>query len=346
MINIKKFSLKIFLIFVAIILISCTPNPSSAKTKEIDVFVGTEGLAAEFAKTAPPPKVFEDSSFPIVLRIRNKGAYSIKENNQGVLSLGVEKDYINSLTFEQQSRLVPASNNLAYFYVDGKTQINPQGDETIISLNAKTGKLDPQSERKESTITATLCYPYQTTLSTTVCIDPDVENIRNGKKVCKVQDVSFSSGQGAPIVITQIQPQIVPVTDGIKPQFLIFVENKEKGSPINNIGYAGACYKFDYNKDSGSSKDLWNMATIKAYKAGKEDDAASQLVCTPSLTKTEGDTTGILRFRDGKDFVRCTFKDAFPKNSDAFQSSLKIVIDYGYVQSIATNFVIEKPYKR
>lgn len=344
---IKKIIFPVFLILV--FLIACTPNQSSAKTKEIDVFVGTEGLAAEFAKTAPPPKVFEDSGFPIALRIRNKGAYSIKENNKGVLSVGVEKDYISSLAFDQQTRLVPAGDNLAYFYVDGKTQINPQGDETIISSNAKTGKLDPQSERKESTITATLCYPYKTTLSATVCIDPDVEGIRPGKKICKVQDVSYSSGQGAPISITQIQPQIVPVTDGIKPQFLIFVENKGKGSPVNNIGYAGACYKFDFNKDSGPNKDLWNVATIKAYKAGKEDDASSQLECTPSLKGTDGSAdkiTGILRFRDGKDFVRCTFKDVLPKNSDAFQSSLKVVIDYGYVQSIATNFVIEKPYKR
>lgn len=339
-----------FLILLVIsLLVACTPNQSSAKPKEIDVFVGTEGLAAEFAKTAPPPKVFEESSFPIALRIRNKGAYSIKEINKGVLSLGVEKDYISNLKFEQQSRLIPVSDNLAYFYVDGKTQINPQGDETIISSTARTGKLDPQSELKQSTITATLCYPYKTTLSATVCIDPDVEGVRPGKKICKLQDVSFGSGQGAPIAITQIQPQIVPVVDGIKPQFLIFVENKGKGSPINNVGYAAACNKFDYNKDLGSSRDLWNVATIKAYKAGKEDDISNQLECTPSLKGESGNsdkTTGILRFRDGKDFVRCTFKNILPKNSDAFQSSLKIVIDYGYVQSIATNFVIEKPYKR
>ena len=191
-------------------------------------------------------------------------------------------------------------------------------------------------------------------MSATVCIDPDQENIRPGKKICKVQDVSFSNGQGAPIAITQIQPQIIPVEDkengikGIKPQFLIFMENKGKGNPVNNVGYIGACYKFDYNKDSGSSKGLWNVATIKAYKAGKEDDPENQLECTPSLKTPEGDdkTTGLLKFRDGKDFVRCTFRKALPKNSDAFQSSLKIVIDYGYVQSIATNFYIEKPYKR
>ena len=338
----KKIIFPIFLIF-AVIVIGCTSSPSS-KTKEVDVFVGTDGLTAEFAKTAPPPKVFEDSNFPILLRIRNKGAYSIKDSNKAALSLGIEKDYIKDLKVEEQGRVVSTRfDNLAYFFVDGKTTINPQGDEVITSLSAKTSKLDPQSELKESTITATLCYPYNTILSTTVCIDTDVAGINPGKKVCSAKDLVFNSGQGAPIAVTKIEPQMIPVENEIKPQFLIFVENKGKGNPVNLVGYDSACYKSDYNKDS------WNVATIKVYKAGKESEAESQLVCTPSLKNSAGaidETIGLLRFTDNKIFVRCTFKNGIPKSSEAFLSPLKVVIDYGYVQSIAANFLIEKPYKR
>ncbi len=353
----KKIIFPIFLVF-AIIIIGCTSSSSSSKTKEIDVFVGTDGLLAEFAKTAPPPKVFEDSNFPILLRVRNKGAYSIKDNSKAALSLGVEKDYIKNLKVEEQSRVSSKGlDNIVNFFVDGKTAINPQGDETIISLSAKTGKLDPQSEVKQSTITATLCYPYQTTLSTTVCIDTDVAGINPGKpygtknsvKVCSAKEFIFNNGQGAPIAVTKIEPQMIPVEKEIKPQFLIFVENKGKGNPVKLAGYDSACYKSDYTKDLSSNKDLWNVATIKVYKAGKEEEKESQLICTPSLKNPEGaidETTGFLRFRDGKDFVRCTFRDGIPKSSEAFTSPLKVVIDYGYVQSIASNFFIEKPYKR
>jgi len=141
---------------------------------------------------------------------------------------------------------------------------------------------------------------------------------------------------------------MIPVEKEIKPQFLIFVENKGKGNPVNLKGYDSACSKSDYTKDS-SNKDLWNVATIKVYTSGKEEEKESQLICTPSLKDSAGaidETTGFLRFTDNKDFVRCTFRDGIPKSSEAFTSPLKVVIDYGYVQSIASNFFIEKPYKR
>ena len=331
-------------------MIGCTAS-SSQKTNEVNIFVGTDGLTAEFAKTAPPPKVFEDSDFPILLRIRNNGAYSIEKDNpnklslRGVLSLSREKDYVKTLKLEENSRAYGSAgdDSKAYFFVDGKTTINPQGDEIIASFSAKTGKLDPQSERKESTITATLCYPYQTILITTACIDPDVAKVRPGKKVCDAKELIFNNGQGAPIAVTKIEPQMIPAENEIKPQFLIFVENRGKGNPVNRIGYDDACTKSDYKKD------LWNVATVKVYKAGKETDPESQLICTPSLKSSEGaidETTGLLRFIDNKDFVRCTFKKGEPKSSEAFTSPLKIVIDYGYVQSIAANLFIEKPNKR
>lgn len=347
----KKIVFPIFLAF-AIIVVGCTSSSSFTKTKEVNVFIGTDGLLAEFAKTAPPPRVFESSNFPILLRIRNNGAYSIDNNPNkpaligGFLALSREKDYVPTLKLEENSRTysIGDDGNKARFFVDGKTTINPRGDEIIMSYTATTGKLDPQSETKPSTVTATLCYPYQTVLSATVCIDPDVAGVRPGKKVCNVKDISFNNGQGAPIAVTKIESQMIPAEDEIKPQFLIFVENRGKGNPVNLVGYFDACgSRSDYEKDS------WNVATVKVYKSGTEADPASQLVCTPSLKNSQGaidETTGFLRFRDNKDFVRCTFKNGEPKSSEAFESPLKIVIDYGYVQSIAANFFIEKPYKR
>lgn len=329
-------------------------SSSSKKIPDINVFVGTQGLTAEFVKTAPPPKVFESSSFPILLKIRNSGAYSINKNIQGpgdlggVISIGRERDYIPSTTIEKNERVSSgATDNEAFFYIDGKTKINPKGDEMVVSANAQTGKLDPQSENKQSTITATLCYPYKTTLSTTICIDPDVAGIRPGKKVCDVKIVSFSGGQGAPVAVTRIEPQMIPEVDKdiIKPQFLIFVENVGRGDTVNIIGYHNTCRNSDF-----ISKDTWNVAFLRAYSSGKE--GKNQLICCPNkegqcpeqITGSD-QITGFIRFRDKKDYVRCTFKDGISRNSDAFTSPLRIEIDYGYVQTISTNFFIQKPVR-
>lgn len=345
---------------------------SSKKTPEINVYVGTSGLTAEFAKTAPPPRVFERSSFPILIRVRNIGAYSIGQDGQtfGVLSIGRERDYIPQLVVERDNKVLPGTtDNEAFFSIDGKTQINPQGDEIIVSINAKTGKLDPQSENKQSTLTATLCYPYKTILSTTVCIDPDVAGIRPGKKACTVKDIVFNSGQGAPIAITKIEPQMIPEvgkdpsskTDVIKPQFLIFVENKGRGISVDNFdkqSYASACTK----KDDPNLERLWNIADIRVYTTPSKDTKEKiipgkgvQLICCPNVNgqcpdqepdiSNDEKITGYLRFKDKKDFVRCTFKNGIKRTDDAYTSPLRIEIDYGYVQTISTNFFIQKPLK-
>lgn len=337
---------------------------SSSTPKEINIYVGTSGLTAEFVKGAPPPKVFEKSNFPILIKIRNTGAAHIGSfanemaslPQKGILAIGREKDYIPVYNVEQQPGRIEGNEQSGIkFSIDGKTQINPRGDAMIAAINAKTDKLDPQSENKQSTITATLCYPYKTILSTTVCIDPDIAGMVPGKKVCTIKETAFSGGQGAPIAVTKIEPQMIPEEDKniVKPQFLIFVENKGKGNPVNFAGYESAC-----SKEDTTGKDTWNVATLRAYTSGKDTvgGKGAQLICCPNrdgecpeAETSQEKITGFIRFRDKKDFVRCTFKDSeamkIKKEDGAFTSPLRIEIDYGYVQSISTNFLIQKPLK-
>src|SRR3989344_5097334 len=211
----------IILLLFTFFLLGCTST--SSDRREADTFTGIEVLNVEFGKNAPPLKVFEQSTFPVLLKIRNNGAQSIT-NNKGVLTIGREKDYIPTLAFEGNSRITIISDqkkdNQITFNLDGKTILNSKGDELIVYFDATTGKLEPQSEQKNSVMTANLCYPYQTNLSTTICIDPDIIGIRSSPKVCQVKDLAFGSGQGAPIAITRVEEQMIPVIvqDIEKPQ--------------------------------------------------------------------------------------------------------------------------------
>ena len=344
----KKFIL-LFLISLPLILIGCgisnISNPFSSGQNShanVNVYVGTQGMSAEFSKTAPPPTVLQDSNFPILIKLKNSGAYGITEK-KGLMSIGIEKDYAKIISLDGNPSLGEFNLNKIPFEIAGKSPSNPKGDEIYISLNAKTGKLDPQSETHTSTITATLCYPYQTMASATVCIDPDPSGIRPGKKVCTAKDMTFGSGQGAPIAVTRIESQMVPGdNNNIYPQFLIYVENRGGGDSVNPSNYRSACTQSD-----GVKTDVWNLAYINVYTS--TGNGETQLSCCPNSQnncgKDAGDKTGKLKFKDKKDFVRCTFRDSIPKNYDAYTSPLKIVIDYGYVQSVAANFDIKKPLK-
>ena len=351
---------KILLLFLAgIFLLGCNTTTSNNSNNKDVTFTGTDGITAEFAANAPAKTVFENSYFPILIRIRNQGAYSIPKDPadmQGLITIGREKDYVPILEIKEESRLAKSSgpsDNEMTFFIDGRSQINPNGDEWVASLKAKTSKLDAQSERRISTITANLCYPYKTVLSTTVCIDPDIEGIRPGKKVCKVAAQPFANGQGAPLAITKVESSMLPDTDNnvIKPQFIIYIENKGRGNPVNLAGFRNACRNdFDVNDPINNR---WNVATLSAFTA--DNTGKVQLVCCPNRLGYCPDNdkdpvnidnfAGFIRLKDNKDFVRCTFRNGIPKGFDAYTSPLSVEIDYGYVQTISTNFIIQKPLK-
>jgi|SRR3989338_4812934 len=328
----------ILLLLLLATLTACSLVPSSSNTrpKEIDIYAGTSGLRPEFSKNAPPQTVFESSGFPILIKISNLGAYSIPEKS-GLLSIAREKDYVPEIYLQENP--TSAINDPIHFEVMGKTQSNPDGDEILISLNAKTGNLDPQSESKSSTLTATLCYPYKTILSATTCIDTDIANIRPVKKVCTPSEMIFGRGQGAPITVAKIEPQMIPEGDKVKPQFLIYLENRGTGIPVYMNDYQKICLNEDV-----PIKNALNVASLKAYSSNANGE--DQLECSPSLASQKigtDESTGYIKFRDKKDLIRCTFKEGISRDLDAYTSPLRIEIDYGYVQTISTSLIIQRP---
>ena len=341
----QKMTKKLVLILFSIFLIfinSCNQisfGQSSSKPKDINIYVGIEGLKAEFIKNAPPQQVFENSNFPIMLKINNNGAYSITEAPKGFMSLGTTD--IAKPSFQPNIQASAEKDNAVSFVVDGKTTINPKGGEIILLFDTKTGKLDESSQSKPSTISATLCYPYKTTLSTTVCIDPDIAGVRPGKKACSVKTLAFSGGQGAPISVTKIESQMIPNGDKVEPLFTIYIENRGSGKPLNIDSYSKFCFKDALTEQE--KKTFYDTAIVKAYRSG--DQTTNQLVCNRNIKGSSDKLTGFVKFTDKKDSITCSFTEGIDKNSDAYTSPLRIEIDYGYEQTISTNFVIQKPSK-
>lgn len=336
---VKKLFSPIFLIFLVFIL-GCSIS-SSQKSKEIDVRVGFNGLMMEFAKNTPPQKIFENDPFPVILKVTNNGAFGIKKkNNQNAfLSLGVEKDYTKKLQLQETDRVKKIESEAsAAFNLDGKTPLNPQGDLEVISYNLQAGNVDPQSEAHSSTVIATVCYPYQTILATTVCIDTDVSSTRPGKKVCKMQDLTFSSGQGAPVAVAKIEVNMLPQVGSdnqvtsVRPQFLIYIENKDKG----NVVKTG--FEKDYCTKTNLLHKNLNKVYVTASLGGKELD------CKTNKKDDKNNMENYVKLLDKKALARCIVKDQdnIERTSDNYLTPLKVTLAYGYSQSISANYFIQK----
>ena len=333
-----KESILIISLILTVIVFGCTNLQSNSKSKEVDLRIGVTGLTLEFLKNTPPAKIFEESVFPVIVKVRNNGAYSIKDNEAAVFSLGVEKDYTKKVSLLAAGSIQSLGiGNAALFKLEGKTKINPKGEEQVISYNVQAGKVDPQSEAHPSTVIATVCYPYESVLENSVCIDTDVVNLRPSKKVCQTQDIVFSNGQGAPVAVTKIEINMLPtlaegqneLSGKIRPQFLIFVENKGQGIVIKKESVMDFCTK------SETSHANLNIVYVDVYLAGQK------LEC--QLEKKVGsDELGHIKLLDKKDIIRCVFKDGIEASRDTYLSPLKVVLKYGYTQSISANYFIQK----
>ena len=306
-----------------------------------EIYSGFEGLRIEFLKNTPPPRVFEESQFPVVLRIRNLGAYSITKAGDkdiyAVLSLGVERDYNSIINLEESERVKKSDiPSQAKFYLEGRSAANPRGDEEIIAYTAKTKKIDPQSERRTSTLLASVCYPYKTKLTATVCIDTDAVGIKQKPKSCAVSDLFFDNGQGAPAGVTKIETRMVPSDDKIRPQFIIHIENRGRGEVIKDDSIDMMCSEEGATPDTRNQ--AYNTISFKAYLSGT--DEKSLLDCEPKLT--QGSSDAYVKLFKKKDFVRCTVKEGISKDIDAYSAPLNIEMDYGYTDTISANYAIEK----
>jgi hypothetical protein len=294
---------------------------------DADVRKGVQGLTMDFVQNAPPERIFENTAFPIVVNLKNMGAFDIGDNENtpditergGVLVFGFEKAYVGVAT--------PNDKSKQEFDVKGRSIYNPDGDEEFRELNAKTKEIGAQSETQPSTIFATACYPYQTILGASVCVDTDVYDIGKGKKACAVKDLVFAEGQGAPVAITKIETRMFPDGDKVKPHFIIYIENKGNGEVIKLNKVDTACSSGALDYEDFNAIDLVVSLSDKNLNCNVGEEASES---------TE------IRLRGKEDMVRCTLNEGVDIGRDAYITPLKIELNYGYTFTISKGIIIEK----
>ena len=122
-------------------------------------------------------------------------------------------------------------------------------------------------------------------------------------------------------------------TEKIKPQFLIYVENRGNGLVME----ASPSTILDFCTGSIRHQDL-NIVYVDASLSGKKLECQLQ-------KKTAIDELGHIKLKDKKDIIRCALEEGIDKNLDSYLSPLKVVLKYGYSYSISANYVIESGAK-
>jgi len=290
--------------------------------EERDSIKGTDGITINFLDNNPQDRFLvsdEDELISIVLELRNKGSFP---NDEDLNTLSQGQVYISGFD-ENIINMEERSERLNRQFLTGISSINPEGGFDTIELKGFISTADIVIDKYEPTILATLCYPYQTKASPTVCIDPFPFDDKQ-KKVCLIGSQTLSS-QGAPVAITRIDQE----ASRKKMQFKINLKNVGGGDIIKTTAL-NSCNPFEI--DSLKRDDFDRIELIRATVGFTE------LRCGPFA---EGNR--IIRLHDGEGFILCSLDVAsYDDTTAAYTTPLNLEFRYGYRTTVSKPIIISK----
>jgi hypothetical protein len=302
-------NLLLVILFVFIIFITGCSGPVGGNTSS-KMITGYDGLTLQFME-GNFEEVFAGDPFAIAYFISNSGTSDVTGAHLTITSMGG----INENTRENAdlSPIALKGKSFEYPYPEEKYY------EAFFTAINNLNKLD----YKKETISFNLCYAYATSFATTVCIDTRISTQDQRRPACSSKSVSGGSGQGAPIAVTNIVPEmLVASNNNIRPQFKIYATNKGKGRAIYP--------KADSSNPCQDSKYDFDTISIKAFLSDVE------LTCSPKK----------ITVRSGNSYFRCYVSDNdianFPSTTLNYVAPLRVELDYYYTESFKYPLMIKR----
>ena len=180
------------------LLTACSPSTDTNLNK--GAFIGgTQGVLAEFEAFGPEEEgvytIFETESFPIEVRLSNKGEYDLQLGDVTVNLEGLSQNEFGG---------IPALSLNNAGIIDKVSELAPTGGEETISFSENveyTADVIGFIDRK---IFANLDYKYQTlAIVPEVCLKQDLTDNR----ICDVAEAKSFSVSGAPITVTSVEEE-------------------------------------------------------------------------------------------------------------------------------------------
>ncbi len=303
-----------FLFLLVIVIFGCIQQKDDSKIE--GVITGTDGLVIEFYENYPRSNyvVSEDGEdISVIIDVSNKGTYSPEEDAGRVYISGFDENIIE----------IENAKALDARYLPGVSSFNPVGGfQTVEFENGRINADNIMTDKYETTILATVCYPYVTKAGPSVCIDPKPFDTKQNK-VCEIGSQTLTS-QGAPIAVTRIDQE----ASTNKIQFKITIKNVGNGDVIMQESL-GKC---DPNGVEPLGRDDFDRLKLVTAKVG-----TTELRCGPFADGSND----IIRLFNGEGFIVCSLD--MPENiKSAYTTPLILELSYGYRSTISRQIEISK----
>jgi len=210
--NKRKLLVTYSLLF-SILMISLIISGCGSKTSgPVNIFTGTQGVSVELAQNNPPEEMYEDSETIVLAEIWNKGAYTpTKEDEPIILSVNVDEVYFKMKYSTSEDKILKGITDYLTLELAGKSEISPIGEKTIIPVaQLVVNKIPGTRESPITQIDVSACYPYKTYFAESICVDTDIYSL-DKDPICKNKKLFTYAGQGAPIIVSKMEVDMIPV---------------------------------------------------------------------------------------------------------------------------------------
>ena len=303
-----KRGLLILGLLAVLVIAACSPQGFNQRVRE-DYRVGSRGLEMKFLDNAPPYKIYTGDRMEIIVELWNRGAWPPDETFNGFLVIhGFDQSAING--FWEEGNLIPPT-------LKGSSQFNPAGGFDTMTFKDVDGVQVPfDGDTYDASIIVTACYEYKTIADIEVCIDPNPYSIVEKDQVCTVSEggtIGLGTGsQGAPVAVSSVIEEI-----GSDNLFFKIIISNVGGGRVIDFNALNFC---PFQLESDEINKVYFTASLP-FDSNPE--------CSPRGTPDDP-----VRLINNQGFVFCKFRK--PNTDSAFISTLQIILDYVYSDSIET----------
>ena len=226
-----------FLVILAIVLLiftaSCDDDDNDNDTA--GTFKGgVAGVDVNFVEEKPPASFDQGEDVAFKVRLVNNGEYTIPAGEAKAQVYGTSPNF--GLTNDYKG-----TDNILYGV--SKNVDTPGEQEITLGTGSYS---EPIVIEQDFPVNARICYPYETKVSTSVCMGSRRIGQSSTDQVCDVQGSRISSGtvSAAPVQVTAIEESYMG-SDAMR--FSIDIENKGTGTVYDD---AKACEDLDLVNDA------------------------------------------------------------------------------------------------
>lgn len=333
------------LVFMTLLLNSCSTGESSLLVGSD--YSGTKGVEFSFSAEQPPNELIPNRAFLVGFNIANHGAFDLRDGDKALLSLSY-----NNLYFDSPEDMSGSENLIDVFFsnsqseglvtsftIPGVSPLNPDGGRDYILLGSLTPSLPSQRSVVDTELRASVCYPYVTKFSDTVCIDQSMFNSDSSREVCMSSVRNYRS-QGAPVAVTKIDPIMTPidiVSDEVETSVATYDEDGVFSGverEVVDTSYFRIQPGFEVHIEKVGDGTIFYANKLPENACSENDDRQINVVrifANLNIDGLECDQEYI-RLTNGKGSTRCFLPESLtPASNSNYIENLNIDLDYYHV---------------